>query len=347
METRGAEGTNIRILCTLGPSSLRPGVIRGLAERGVDLFRVNLSHTALASVERTIRLVRDNASVPVCLDTEGAQVRCGMMAPEVALRAGQPVRLTPEKVVGTEACISLRPAAVFASLRSGTRLAIDFDGALLRVGHVDAAGATALVEEEGRVCSNRAVVVDPAPALPPLSDKDRRAIEIGAAEGVVHYALSFAGREADVDLLRRLVPAGSTVIAKIESRTGVRNRDEIIRAADAVLIDRGDLSREIPLEYVPFYQKAIVREANRGNRPVYVATNLLESMVSNRKPTIAEMNDIANTLLDGVHGLVLAAETAIGVDPVGAVDTVLRSIRAFEHTTIGSILEDDRLRPAS
>ena len=95
---------------------------------------------------------------------------------------------------------------------------------------------------------------------------------------------------------------------------------------------------------MPFYQKAIVRQANRWNRPVYVATNLLESMVTSSKPTIAEMNDIANTLLDGVHGLVLAAETAIGVDPLGAVDTVMRCIRAFEHTTVGTLLEEDRLR---
>ena len=109
-----------------------------------------------------------------------------------------------------------------------------------------------------------------------------------------------------------------------------------------MLIDRGDLSLEVPVENVPYYQKAIVRQANRWNTPVYVATNLLESMVTNRKATIAEMNDIANTLLDGVHGLVLAAETAMGVDPVGAVDAVMRCIKSFEHTSMGSLLEEDR-----
>ena len=101
--------------------------------------------------------------------------------------------------------------------------------------------------------------------------------------------------------------------------------------------------REVPVEYVPYYQKAIVRQANRWNTPVYVATNLLESMVTQRKATIAEMNDIANTLLDGVHGLVLAAETAMGVDPVGAVDAVMRCIKSFEHTSMGSLLDEDRL----
>jgi pyruvate kinase len=161
--------------------------------------------------------------------------------------------------------------------------------------------------------------------------------------GIRHVALSFASSAADVDLLRALLPEESTLISKIESRAGVRNRDEIIDASDAVLIDRGDLSREVPLEYVPFYQKAIVRQANRWNRPVYVATNLLESMVTKRQPTIAEMNDIANTLLDGVHGLVLAAETAVGVDPIGTVDAVVRCVKAFEHTSMGALLEEDRL----
>ena len=143
--------------------------------------------------------------------------------------------------------------------------------------------------------------------------------------------------------IRSLAPQGANIIAKIESRVGVRNMDDIIDAADAVLIDRGDLSREVPFEMVPYYQKAIIRHANRWNRPVYVATNLLESMVTARVPTIAESNDIANTLLDGVHGLVLAAETAVGIDPVGSVDMVIRGIRAFEHSTRIHLLEDDQM----
>ena len=118
--------------------------------------------------------------------------------------------------------------------------------------------------------------------------------------------------------------------------------DSIIHASDAVLIDRGDLSREIAFEYVPYYQKAIIRRANRWHRSVYVATNLLESMVTSRVPTIAEANDLATTLLDGVHGLVLAAETAIGVDPVGSVRMVLRAVRAFERTTGSDLLEEEQ-----
>src|SRR4029077_3673122 len=119
-----------------------------------------------------------------------------------------------------------------------------------------------------------------APSLPPLSEKDQAAILVGAHLGITHYALSFASHARDVDLIRGLAPAGAKIMAKLESRLGVRNMDGIIEATDSVLIDRGDLSHEVPFESVPYYQKAIVRRANRGNRPVFVATNLLESLVT-------------------------------------------------------------------
>ena len=143
-------------------------------------------------------------------------------------------------------------------------------------------------------------------------------------------------------------PAASATFTWSErARMPAPAQSELDEAADAVLIDRGDLSHEIALEYVPFYQKSVVRRANRGNRPVYVATNLLESMVTSNTPTIAEANDIANTLLDGVHGLVLAAETAVGIDPVGSVDIVLRIIRAFEESNDRQLLSEDRGRVPS
>lgn len=332
----------IAILCTLGPASLDGPVIRALSERGVDLFRINLSHTPLDQVEPTIRLVQAHTATPICLDTEGPQVRCGWMRSDVVLVEGREVRLTAEPVEGTAERIALWPRTIFDALAPGAVLSVDFDGVLLEVTNVGEGDAAARVLAGGRVRSNKAVTVDPPPSLPALSEKDLAAIEIGARLGISAYALSFAGSAEDVVRLRGLAPEGSFIIAKIESRRGVRNMDEIIAATDAALIDRGDLSREVPLEHVPYYQKAIVRRANRWNRPVYVATNLLESMVTSRVPTIAEANDLANTLLDGVHGLVLAAETAIGVDPVGSVDMVLRAIRAFERSGVSQLLEEDR-----
>jgi pyruvate kinase len=337
----------IKILCTLGPASLDTETISRLAVRGVDIFRINLSHTVLEAVESTIGLIRSVTTVPICLDTEGPQVRCGPIADDVVLEEGREVRLTPEIVRGNEAEITLWPKSVFDVLDVDSVVAIDFDGALLRITARKDDVAMATVVAGGRVRSNKAAAITPAPVLPALSEKDLAAIEIGSRQGIVYYALSFASKAEDVSRLRQLAPPGAHIIAKIESRAGVRNRDGIMSAADSVLIDRGDLSREIALEHVPYYQKVLIRQANRWNRPVYVATNLLESMVTNRMPTIAEANDIMNTLLDGTHGLVLAAETAIGADPVGSVDFVLRAIGAFSRASESHLLAEDQLETDS
>jgi pyruvate kinase len=333
----------IKILCTLGPSSFRPEVIRGLDQRGVDLFRINLSHTDVEEIETLVDLIRRHSTTPISLDTEGAQVRCGRMAEDVELRRGTRVQLAREPVEGTSQSFSLWPSSAFDSLTVGNRVSVDFDGALLRVTETRDDGVEAEVIDGGRVGSNRAVNIDPPPVLPPLTVKDRAAIEIGTRLGITDYALSFASSSEDVNLIRQLAPPGSFIISKIESRLGVRNIEGIAARSDAILVDRGDLSREIPLEYVPYYQRVIVRQANQASRPVYVATNLLESMVTRKRPTVAEANDIATTLLDGAHGLVLAAETAIGVDPLRSVDVIRRAIRAFQRSSVANLLDEDRV----
>jgi pyruvate kinase len=333
-------GGKIKIFCTLGPSSLNPEVIESLERRGVDLFRINLSHTPPEEVDGVIGLIRRYASTRICLDTQGPQVRSGKMTPDVVLVRGTQVTLTTEPVAGTATLVPLTPASVFDRLETGSKVMIDFDAATVEVTGVGDGHATAVVVDGGRVRSSKAVTIEPAVdlELPCLSEDDKLAIAIGSRRGIDHYALSFAARAEHVALLRGLAPPGSHIIAKIESRAGVRNMDSIIHAADSVLVDRGDLSREIAIEQVPYVQKAIARRANRWNRPVYVATNLLESMITNRLPTIAEANDVANTLLDGVHGLVLAAETAVGFEPVGAVDMVLRAVKAFERSIDSQLL---------
>jgi pyruvate kinase len=334
----------IKILCTLGPASNNARVLGQLDERGVDLFRINLSHTSLEALDDTIGHVREHSDTPICLDTEGAQVRCGPMLPDVVLNQGDEVCLTAETVMGNASRLTLWPETVFEALSVGSVVGIDFDGVRLRVVRIEGDHPVAVVVKGGRVRSNKGATVDPAIKLPALSEKDVAATRIGAAHGLTDYALSFASSAEDVAQLRSLAPPDAHVIAKIESRAGVQNMDSIIPAADAILIDRGDLSRDVPLELIPYYQKAIIRRANRWHRPVYVATNLLESMVTSKLPTIAEANDIATTLLDGVHGLVLAAETAIGVDPAGSVDILRRAMWAFERADGGYFLEEDRPR---
>ena len=323
----------IAILCTLGPRSLDRETIVALDAHEVDLFRINLSHTAAGEIEDVIALIRRHSATPICLDTEGPQVRCGPMAEGTRLELGAKVVLTAEDVLGTPERFTLRPSPAIDQLKVGNVLSIDIHGAAVQITALGSGSASAEVVVPGPVQSNRAVTIRPEPGLPALSEKDLLAISIGARAGIAHYALSFAGAAADVERLRSLAPEGAHIIAKIESRSGLVHMDEIIAASDSVLLDRGDLSRQVPIERVPYWQKAIVRRCNRWNRSLYVATNLLESMVTSSTPTVAEANDIANTLFDGVHGLVLASETAVGVDPVGVVAMTRRMIAAFELAT--------------
>lgn len=330
----------ISVLCTLGPASLNRTTIERLTQRQVDLLRINLSHTPLDKVAETIETIRAATSAPICLDTEGAQVRTGTMAEDVVVQNGQRVKLVPGPATGTASRVVLTPDSVFAELAPNTLVGLDFDGVVLLVLDATDDGVDTVVVNGGRIGTNKAVVIDPAPVLPALSADDVEAVKIGRQYGVDHYALSFANSAADVNQLRDLVGPDATIISKIESKRGVRNIDAILAATDEILIDRGDLSREVPLENLPLLQKAIIRKANINRVPVHVATNLLESMIVNRKPTRAEMNDIMNTLLDGADGLVLAAETAIGSHPVGAVDIVLGVIECYRRSLEGYRIED-------
>jgi ATP sulfurylase len=285
-------------------------------------------------------LIQTFSSVPVCLDTEGAQVRTGKMAEAVTVSESDRIHLTPQIVLGTSTTIPLTPPTILADLKTNQLITLDCDGVMLLVLSADANGADAVVVNGGKIGSNKAVVISPAPTLEAITDKDRHAIAIGRRMGVKHFALSFTNSAEDVRWLRELTGPDVVIISKIESKRGVANLDEILAEADEILIDRGDLSREVPLENIPLLQKAIIRKANQAKVPVNVATNLLESMIVNRKPTRAELNDIINTLLDGANGLVLAAETAIGQHPVGAVDMVLNLIELFRRSTAGYRIDD-------
>ena len=329
-----AEERSTSLVVTLGPASLRPAVLRSLAPLGVNLVRLNLSHVALGDFEDMLRTARIHSHLPVCLDTEGAQVRIGLVATGVALRVGQPVRLVKEKALGTERQLSLRPEAVFNALEPGATLAID--EAVLRVAVVEEGRATAIVVTGGRVRSNRPVVADPAPTLPALTDKDRMAVDIAVAAGVDHFALGYTGSAAGVEELRALLPVGARLLARIDSRSGADRRAEIIAAADTVVVGRRHLAAELAIEQVPFLQKAIAREGAAAGTPVWVATGR-SGTSSGPAATVAEANDVANLLLDGVTGLVLTGETAVGADPSGAVERHARLLDGLRDYALATL----------
>ena len=325
-----------RILCTLGPASTNPQVIKRLDNLGVDLFRLNLSHTAVEQIEELVTLIRAHSDVPICLDTQGAQVRTGsLIGGRVTLKPGSLVELVSAPSQGDSNTVPLYPDSILAQLTVGNLISVDFDSALLQV--VEAGPSyRARVMSSGAIGSNKAVtIIDGTVLLPPLTDVDHAAIEEGLRVGIDHVALSFTNRSSDVELLRGRVGDRVQIIAKIESRLGLGNLTEILKVADAILIDRGDLSREVSLESLPFIQKEIIRCANEAQVQVYVATNLLESMVFSKRPTRAEVNDVINTLLDGADGLVLAAETAIGEYPVSCV-SMIRGLIQRHETQVGN-----------
>ena len=324
----------IKIVCTLGPSSLAESVLRRMDELGVSIFRINMSHTPVEDLERLIQEIRQVTSVPLCIDTEGAQMRTGDLAGgEAVLLQGSTVTLVREDIKGTESSFTLRPGESFDSLEPGTLLSVDFNAVLLLIVERDHDKAKAYVMSGGKVGSNKGVTADRPIHLPPLTEKDRQAIDLAVSYDIDLFALSFVNDEASVLAMRELVPSDATIISKVETRTALDQIDGIIRSSDAVLIDRGDLSRDVPVEHLPFVQKRIIGKAHQKPLPAFVATNLLESMVWSPYPSRAEVSDVASTLLDGANGLVLAAETAIGRYPVQCVSMVKRLIAQYLSET--------------
>ncbi len=320
------------ILCTLGPASLERRTIQRLEQSGATLFRINLSHTRLADLPRIIETIRGATQVPICLDTEGAQIRTGdFVDGSIHLRDSTVVRAHFRRVPGDDRNFNFYPIGIAELLTEGDFVSIDFNSVLVQVIGKDSESVSMRVLQGGLVGQNKAVTVERDIPMAPLTDKDLGALDLGCKMGLTHFALSFAARGEDVRQMRRLVGEKAFVISKIESLSGLENLEEIAEASDALLIDRGDLSRQVPIELLPQTQKSIIRRAKAAARRVYVATNLLESMVSIPTPTRAEVNDIYNTLADGADGLVLAAETAIGKYPIQCISMVNKLIHAFQR----------------
>jgi ATP sulfurylase len=311
-------------------------VIKRLTDQGATLFRINLSHTNLSDLPTAIELIQRNSIVPICLDTEGAQVRNGpLTGGSVFLAEHALIQGRRLEAPGNSECFSFYPDFVVDLLEIGDFISIDFNAVLVQVIAKEVGAVTMRVLNSGVMGQNKAVSVNRLLALPALTNKDYSAINIGRSMGILDYALSFANCGADVDLIRDLCGSNSRIISKIECRNGLANLVDIIAKSDAILIDRGDLSREVAIEQIPMIQHQIIRQCNAAGRKVYVATNLLESMIKQPGPTRAEVNDVITTLASGADGLVLAAETAIGINPIATVNTIVRLIDTFESTRNG------------
>jgi pyruvate kinase len=323
---------NTKILATLGPSSLNKKTVKELTIKGVDLFRINLSHTKLDDVKEVISNIQSWTDVPVCLDSEGAQIRNQDMHSEsVLFRKDDVVKIHHTPILGDSNNISFTPSNVSSQLEIGDEIKVDFNSVCFCVTEVLDSHLLAVVIRGGNVGSNKAADTNAEINLSAVTNKDRKAFEIGLSLGVENFSLSFTNSAEDVSQVRQIIGNNSNLISKIESIQGVLNLSEILPVVDQILIDRGDLSREVSIEKIPFIQRRIISFARSKDTPVYVATNLLESMIKSASPTRAEANDVASTLLMGASGLVLAAETAIGDYPVGAVEMINLIIKQYNR----------------
>ncbi|MBT3235618.1 MAG: sulfate adenylyltransferase [Bdellovibrionales bacterium] len=318
------------ILCTLGPSSRSERVISRLEALGVNLFRINLSHTSVEDLPEIITDIQQKTSIPICLDTEGAQIRTGKLVNNsITVKENSYFHIVSNILVGDDSKMNLYPACVIDELKVGDLITIDFNSVLVQIIGRDSIGLKARVITGGVIGSNKAVSADRRISLPALTDKDVKAVKIGVEMGITNFALSFANRVEDVELLLDIVGDDCFIISKIETLLGIQNQRDISTRCNALLLDRGDLSRELPIEQIPRAQKMIIERAKESGVKCYVATNLLESMCSQPNPTRAEVNDIFNTLNDGADGLVLAAETAIGDYPVECAIMIKKIINEF------------------
>jgi pyruvate kinase len=332
---------NIKILATLGPASLNINVVKKLTKKGVDLFRINLSHTKLEDVKRIIEDIQSWTDVPICLDSEGAQIRNqDMVSESVSFQKDDIVKIHHNPVVGDSNNISFTPSNVSQQLKVGNEVRVDFNSVCLCITEVQSNYLLAAVKRSGNVGSNKATDTDADINLSAITVKDKAAFKIGLDMGVKDFSLSFTNSAEDVSQVRKIIGSNSNLISKIESIKGVLNLGEILPVVEQILIDRGDLSREVPIEKIPFIQRMIISYAKSKDTPVFVATNLLESMIKSDSPTRAEANDVASTLLMGASGLVLAAETAIGDHPVDSVDMINLIVEQYGKWTTESSFND-------
>lgn len=320
-----------KVICTVGPASLNMSVLRRFEVQDVALVRINLSHVAIEDIESTIDVLRQ-CRIPIAIDTEGCQVRTGYLGKEgVYFHQNELVKIHNKKIIADSQNIYLTPEDVVSHCRPGDMIAIDFNSALLRVENVDSLRSegfiTCRVIIEGHVDSRKGVHYDgDGISMPTFSRKDVAAIELAKKHGIKHFTLSFIDDDLGVYEFKKMCP-DAIAYAKVETREGVRNVASILRAADGILIDRGDLSREVPIEKIPLTQKYLIQEARKQNKEVFVASNLLETMATCMKPTRAEVNDVVNTVIDGVTGFVLTKETAVGRYPVETVNMMYNLMR--------------------
>ena len=329
-----------KIVCTLGPASATPERIGELIEAGMDVARLNFSHGSHADHERTLAIVRAEAekrgrAVAALLDLQGPKIRVGKIeGGMVALEPGAEIEITTEPMLGNAKRVSTTYQGLPGDVKQGDQILLD-DGYLqLAVTGVTHDIVRAVVVSGGVLKDNKGINLPGVDvSAPAVGDKDKQDIAWGMRHGVDYVALSFVRKAEDVLTAKALLTADNVripVIAKIEKPQAVDRLDEIIEASDGIMVARGDLGVELGPEKVPLIQKRIIERTNLRGKIVITATQMLESMITQPRPTRAEASDVANAVLDGTDALMLSGETASGSHPIEAVRTMARIIGEIE-----------------
>jgi pyruvate kinase len=342
-----------KIVCTLGPSTATESAIGDLLDAGMNVARINFSHGTHAEHAATIARVRaaaDARRLPVAIlgDLQGPRIRIGDLSSPVEVATGDDVTLAPEDALPSGAIpVTYHPLA--SDVHTGDRILVD-DG-LIELMVLDTAGDTvhARVVHGGQIKSHKGLNLPGIHvSAPSITEKDHADIGFAVEQGLDYLALSFVRRAEDIADLRERIPKKLLVIAKIEKDIALTNIESIMRAADGVMVARGDLGVELPFEEVPIAQKRIIRLANRLGKPVITATQMLESMIEHPRPTRAEASDVANAILDGTDAVMLSAETAAGAFPRLAVEAMRRIICEVEcHPLPWRSRDEERRDPGS
>ena len=323
----------VKIICTLGPASFSKPILKLLSKEKVDIFRINLSHTNTDQIEKKIKYLKQNKIKNICIDTEGAQIRTTHTKKIYFIKKNIKIKMYNKDILSNDKKIYLYPYFDLNSLELGTKIDIGFNSLSVKVIKKNSLKGYLLckVLEEGYLDSKKGVHINSKINLPCLTEKDRYALKLAKKLKIKYYAISFVNSHNDLVMVRKITGNNSFIISKIETENAITNIDKITKKSDALLIDRGDLSRYVPIEKIPMAQEMIINKSIRLNKPTYVATNLLESMIKENQATRAESHDVYSSLKEGAKGLVLAAETAIGKNPVECVRFIKRCIKVYQR----------------
>ena len=318
-----------KIVCTVGPSTDKPGVLEAMLRAGMNVARFNFSHGTHEDHGRRMKQVREAAAavkvpVAIMLDTKGPEIRLGTFVDKkVTLQTGERFTLTARDVPGTVDIVTVNYKELPQEVAAGQTILLADGLVSLLIEKVDGPDIVTTVQNTGEISNfKRVAVPDVQLGLPFLSEQDVKDLLFGIEQGVDFIAASFVQKTADVLAIRRVLEtrgADCHIIAKIENAAGVKNIDDILTVADGVMVARGDLGVEIPTEDVPIVQKMLIKRCNQAGKPVITATQMLESMMVNPRPTRAEATDVANAIMDGTDAIMLSGETASGKYPAEAV----------------------------